>query len=163
MPSAILVQKPREEGERSEAGQGIRIVSVESRIDSISLTKAGGDQKAPGGRPFDFDVDMHESVRTEDTLSVKYAFTFGRPSSGQVCKITGGALVRFSQFKPDRDFYSLGNDISNEIAVEIFRRNYEVVYLLHGAMAMDAPSPWVTQDVSLSSRSQSSDAGSENP
>jgi len=152
MPPAVLVQEPREEPQQPKPGLGIRIVSVESRIVGISLTSAGKKGQTPGTRAFDFDVEMSESARTEDSLSVRYSFTLGRPASAQVCKVSGVAVVRFSQFNPGRDFYTLGNDIASDIALEIFRKNYESVYLLHEALAMDAPSPWITQDVSLSSR-----------
>lgn len=162
MPSAMLVQKPREEAELANDRDGIRIVSVESRIEAISLCAARGNRRASGSGAFDFDVNLSESARTEESLSVRYSFTFGRPSSGQVCKVSGTAAVRFSQFNPSRDFHTLGNDITNEMAIEIFRKNYEAVYLLHEALAMDAPSPWITQEVSLSSRDTVSGAAGGN-
>ncbi|HVB95431.1 MAG TPA: hypothetical protein VND41_02365 [Nitrososphaerales archaeon] len=154
MASAVLVQRPREQAQPADASQGVRILSVESKINSISLTKTDRDVHPLERRPFDFDVDLSESVRTEDTLSVRYSFTFGRPSSGPVCKVSGTALVRFFQFNPTSDFHTLGNDVTNEMAVEIFRKNYEAVYLLHDALSMEAPSPWITQEVSLASRNQ---------
>jgi len=71
--------------------------------------------------------------------------------------------VRFSQFNPSREFHALGDDITNEIAVEIFRKNYEAVYLLHESLGMDAPSPWITQEVSLSLRNSVDGQVSGNP
>jgi hypothetical protein len=163
LSSAVLIQSPKEEAQLAKSALGIRIVSVESRIDGIFISTTGRDSRAFGDRPFDFDVDLSESGRAEDSLSVRYAFTFGRPSCGQVCKMSGKALVRFSQFNPGKDFHTLGNDITNEIAVEIFRKNYEAAYLLHDALSMDAPSPWITQGVSLSSRSQADGHSTDNP
>jgi len=154
MASAVLVQRPREGVQLADDSHEVRIASVESRIVSISLTKVEREARGLESKPFDFDVDLSESARTEDTLSVRYSYTFGRPPSGQVCKVSGTALVRFSQFNPTSDFHTLGNDITSEMAVEIFRKNYENVYLLLDALSMDAPSPWITQDVSLSSRDQ---------
>jgi len=146
MSATIQVQRT------SEQELAVRIVSVESRIDSISLSKSGV-ARGPRAGGFDFDVDLDESSRTKDTLNVKYSFKFGNPSSGETCKVSGQAVLRFSQFNPEADFHTLGNDITNEMAVEIFRSNYESTYLLLDALGMDAPSPWVTQGVSLSSRS----------
>jgi hypothetical protein len=154
LPSTILVQKPGEQAQSAEADLGVRTFSVDSRIDSISVARPVGEAKASVGRPFDFEVDLSECGRTEETLRFRYSFSFGRLTSGQVCKIRGEAVVRFSQLNPGRGFNNLGGDLTNEIAVEIFRRNYESVYLLHGALAMEAPSPWITQDVSLSSRNE---------
>jgi hypothetical protein len=153
MSSQMLLQKPREEARVGKADLGIRIVSVTSTVNKIFLSRPGGDLRASVAKPFEFDVDLNESARTENSLTVRYSFTFGRPLAGQVCKITGKAVVRFSQFNPAKDFHYLGNDITNEIAVEIFRKNFESVYLLHDAMMMEAPSPWITQGVSLSSHS----------
>lgn len=154
MPSALLVQKPREDAELEGTSLGIRILSVESAIEGISLSNSCGAPREVGASQFDFDVDMSESSRTQDSLNVRYAFAFGKASSGQACKVRGTAVVRFSQFNPQGDFHTLGNDISNDMAVEIFRKNYEAVYLLLDAMGMDAPTPWITQDVSLSSRNR---------
>jgi hypothetical protein len=150
MPSAMLVQEPRE-AQLAKAGLGVRIVSIESRVDNISLSATEGRKRVSESRPFDFDVDLSEEARTQDRLSVRYSFTFGKHSSGQVCRVSGKAAVRFSQFNPSRDFHALGDDITNEMAVEIFRKNYEAVYLLHESLGVDAPSPWITQEVSLSS------------
>ena len=71
--------------------------------------------------------------------------------------------MRFSRSGSWRDFQALGDDITNEMAVEIFRKNYEAVYLLHEALGMDAPSPWITQEVSLSSHHGASVANGGNP
>jgi hypothetical protein len=163
MPSAVLLQEPREEAQPARDDLSVRIVSVESTIDSISLSAPGRSNPGSEPRPFDFDVDLSESDRTEDHLSVRYSFTFGRPYSGQVCKVSGKASVRFSGFNPSRDFHALGDDITNEMAVDIFRKDYQAVYLLHEALAMDAPSPWITQEVSLSSRNSVSGASGGNP
>jgi hypothetical protein len=150
----MLVERPKGQALFGATDLGVRIVSVDSRIDNISLTKAPGFTKKHTGREFDFDVDLEEASRTVDSLCVRYTFRFGKPLSGQTCRVSGKAVLRFSRFNPEADFHTLGNDISNEMAVEIFRCNYEWVYLLHEALGMEAPSPWITQDVSVSSRDQ---------
>jgi hypothetical protein len=152
MSSLILAQRPKNRPAPVKPDLEVRIASVESTVTHISLSKKKPDRNASSIRPFDFDVNMSETGRTDDSLSVKYVYSYVNISSGQVCKVGGAAVVRFSQFNPDSDFRFLGNDITNEIAVEIFRKNYESLYLLHDALAMTAPSPWITQDVSLSSR-----------
>lgn len=162
MPSALLLQKPREEVQLPEASLEFGIASVESRVDNISLSLSGG-ARAHGTGPFEFDVELSESGRTLDTLSFRYSYTIGRPSCGQVCKISGKAVVRLSQFNVGRDFQTLGDEMTNHMVVEIFRQNYETAYLLHRSMSMDPPSPWITQDVCLSSRGPAVDAPSDNP
>ena len=149
MTSAVLVKEERREGP-SRASPGVRIISVESRMDSISLSRPERAARAHESRSFDFDVDLSESAWNEDTFRVRYRFRFGVPAYGQVCKVSGTAAVRFSQFNPVQDLQTLGSDVTSEIVVEIFQKNYEAVYLLHEALGVKAPTPWITQDVSLS-------------
>ncbi len=152
MPSQALVQERRTE-EVLLALPGITIV-VDSRIENISLCNTGKCTQEESTRPFDFDVDLTELSRNRDGIRVGFSFSFGRPSSGQACKVAGEAVVRFSRFNLEHGFQYLGDDLANEIAVEIFRRNYELIYLLHESLAMDAPSPWITQNVALSLRTE---------
>ena len=93
---------------------------------------------------------MSESGWRDDNLCVSYTFTFGKKDTGQSCSLSGRARVKFSQFDPGTDLQTLGNDATGEMAVEIFRKTYEMVYLLHDALAVEAPSPWITQQISLS-------------
>jgi hypothetical protein len=143
----------QEQSQRPREGPGVKIVLVESRIDGISLSRLERDARPRDSRPFEFDVELSESSLVEDRFSVRYCFRFGVPASGQICKVSGRATVRFSQFNPVEDLQTLGSDVTNEMVVEIFRKNFETVYLLHEALGMKAPTPWITQDVSLSSRS----------
>lgn len=149
MTTAMLVQE-----EKAKAGPGVQVVSVDSTIDGISLCRPARDARSSEARPFDFDVELSESAWSEDTFSVRYRFRFGVPASGQACKVSGRAVVRFSQYNPVEDLQTLGSDVTNEMVVEIFRKNYEAVYLLHEALGMNPPTPWITHGVSLSSRSQ---------
>lgn len=153
MPSAVLVERPNEQAEEPENGLAIRIVSVESRIDSVSLARAGDDPRRPG-EAFGFDVSMTETGRTKDGLSVKYWFAFGR-ATGQNCRVSGRAAFRFSRLGVHSDLHALGSEIDNDMAVAIFKENYESIYLLHQALGLEAPSPWITQEVSLSARAWS--------
>jgi hypothetical protein len=149
MTTAMLVQE-----ESPKASPGVQILSVESTIDGISLSRLAREARSSEARPFDFDVELSESAWGEDTFSVRYTFRFGVPACGQTCKVSGRAVVRFSQYNPVEDLQTLGSDVTSEMVVEIFRKNYQAVYLLHQALGMKPPTPWITQDVSLSSRSQ---------
>lgn len=147
MSQVLVPSQKQEQAFAPVSTRGIQI--LESRIDSISLSRGSLDASVLRGRPFDFDVQLSEKGRTGNSLRVRYAFSFGRPSAGQVCKIIGEAVVRFAQFDADKDLQYLGTDITNELAVEIFRRNFESTYLLHETMGMQAPSPWITEDLSI--------------
>ena len=148
MPSAVLVHP---DGKARDSGLGVRIVSVETLIDHISLKAPPPAARRPVSGPFDFEVGLSESEERSDGMRVRFSYKFGR-GTGQACSISGMATVRFSNFSPGEDFTTLGPEVTNEMAVEIFRKTYEPIYLLHDALALDAPSPWITQEVSLSSR-----------
>jgi len=137
----MLVQEPQ---------KFARIESVESRVDCLSIVNFGDALSSLGGQ-LEFDVAMSESSRTADSLTVNYVFTIGRPAFGRGCKVTGEAVVRFAGANPDGNFDTVDSD---EMAVEIFRKNYETVYLMHMALGMPTPSPWITEDVSVASRNK---------
>lgn len=143
MPSAVLLQRTR------EAQEEARVVSASPRIDGISIVRSREGSRGAGR--FSFEAEIVETGRSEDGMSVRYNFSFGT-AYGQACTVRGTAEVRFSRFDPSTDFRYLGDDVANEIAVEIFRKDYEAVYLLHETMGAEAPSPWITQEVSLSAR-----------
>jgi hypothetical protein len=160
MVSSLLLQEVRQAEEPAWDKLGVRIVSVEASIDSIVVSRAQERGAHPSENDqFVFDVNLSESNWTEVGLGVKYSFRFGKARIGQECEVSGRALVQFSRFDPTTEFETLGNDIINEIVVDIFRKDYEAVYLLLDALGMEKPSPWITQDISLSSRSLDGDAG----
>ena len=100
MSQVLVPSQKQEQAFAPVSTRGIQI--LESRIDSISLSRGSLDASVLRGRPFDFDVQLSEKGRTGNSLRVRYAFSFGRPSAGQVCKIIGEAVVRFAQFDAER-------------------------------------------------------------
>jgi hypothetical protein len=128
-----------------------KVVLMESSVSKISISGSKG--RMPQAAGFDFDVDLSEVSRNKDVLEVEYCFRFGSKSGGNACEIGGRAKLRIASASGDSDMQSLGPEVTNEIVVGIFRRNYESVYLLHRSLGIDAPSPWITQDVSLARHS----------
>jgi len=136
--------------QRSEELPRSVVLDVETTIENLSLSNIGKESRGPKGR-LDFDVDLNERGRTGDVLRVGYRLSFGRSSAGKVCRISGEAAVRFANLGQDAGLQSLGGEATNDMAVAIFRKNFEAIYLLHDALGVEAPSPWITQDVSVSS------------
>jgi len=128
-----------------------RVILLESSVNKISISGPKGRGTVVPG--FDFDVDLSEVSRSKDALEVEYCFRFGSRSQGNACEIGGKAKLRIVSAGGDSDMQSLGPEVTNEIVVGIFRRNYESVYLLHRSLGVEAPSPWITQDVSLARHS----------
>ncbi|MDG6914955.1 MAG: hypothetical protein JRM86_04100 [Nitrososphaerota archaeon] len=131
---------------------GSFVVGVDTRIQRVSLSRDAAGQGPAREGQFAFDVSMTETGRTRGSLSVSYTLSFGRQSTGQRCRIDGEAVFRLSGADKDSDIHAFGTEIDNEMAVAVFREDFETIYLLHQTLGVQAPSPWVTQDVSLSSR-----------
>lgn len=150
MSSTILVQRAKEEALLAIPQTEDRRVSIETTMDHISLNKPCGSPLGKKAGQFEFDVTLTESIQTAESLKVKYMLMLKRTAIGETCNVSGQAVLRFSGFGRDIELTSLGEEMMNEIAVEIFRKNYETVYLLHDAFGIEAPSPWITQDVFFS-------------
>jgi hypothetical protein len=133
-----------------------RVVLLESSVSKISISGSKG--RMPQVSGFDFDVDLSEVSRTKEILEVEYCFRFGSRSHGNECEIGGRARLRIGSAGGESSMQDLGPGVTNEIVVGIFRRNYESVYLLHRSLGIEAPSPWITQDVSLARHSEGGSA-----
>jgi len=136
--------------QRSEELPRTQVLVVETTIENLSLSNTGKESRGPKGR-LDFDVDLSERGRKGDVLRVGYRLSFGRSAVGKVCRISGEAAVHFANLGPEAGLQNLGGEATNDMAVAIFRKNFEAIYLLHDALGVEAPSPWITEDVSLSS------------
>lgn len=129
--------------------RGHRRITVDSRIDKIAIADARS-RRTARAEPLEFEVELTELNRISDGLKVKYTLKFGRTISGGLCSVSGEAALHFTSFNPEALLDSVGGDITNQIATEIFRKNYETIYLLHRSLGLEPPSPWITHDVSFS-------------
>jgi len=149
--SALLLRRQVQEPEEVDEGTGVRIASVDVEVQRMLVHAGVEGAHGPKGVPFNFDFDLGECGSTKDSLTVRFEFTFGR-ASGQACKVGGKAELRFARLGRGVGHEPLGHGVTNEMAVEIFRACYETIFLLHQSLGLEAPSPWITQQVSLASR-----------
>ncbi len=152
--STVTVQKTDDQNLVVRQDGALRIVNVVTRIDRVSVSSGPETLPRSSAQEFQFDVNMTESRRSKDSIKIEFNFTFGKQSTGQVCRIAGGAAFQFSQSVEDLDFSRLGEELENEMALGIFRSNYDTVYLLHETLGREAPSPWITHNAAISSREQ---------
>jgi len=129
----------------------VRVVSVEAVLRRFCFAR-GNPHSHPFGGEFDFEADMAETGRSADRVQVKFSLSFGKEETGQHCELEGTANFHFTHLDPRFDLEFMGTELQNEMSIQLYRRYYDLVYLVHDTFGVEAPSPWIVQDVSLSSR-----------
>ena len=101
---------------------------------------------------FEFEADMAETGRSDDGVQVRFSLSFGKMVTGQHCELEGRANFHFTHLDPRFDLRLLGTELQNDMAIELYRSYYDVIYLIHDTLGMDIPSPWIVHDVALSTK-----------
>jgi hypothetical protein len=143
--STVLVQGSMRPDPQTATG----IITVESSLHRIVMHKAEDTARHSFESVFGFDVEMTELARGDCSLSLAFVFTFGRKYPGQTCRMEGRAELHFAP-GAGSEMRQFGDEVDTDMAVQIFRNHYETIYLLHDALGIEAPSPWIVKDASVS-------------
>ncbi len=98
---------------------------------------------------YDLNVDIKQVSRNGPELKIRYAI--GIETFPAICRaeIAGFALVNAEMLAKDENLEDLGESVVGDIAVDIYRQNFEPLYLTLSTMGMDSPSPWLVKEVHL--------------
>ena len=98
---------------------------------------------------YDLNVDIKQASRTGAVLKLRYAI--GIETFPVICRaeIGGYALFNAEMMAKDESLEDLGEAVLGDIALEIYRQNFESLYLALATMGMDSPSPWLVKEVRL--------------
>ena len=107
--------------------------------------------KPPAGTKvsYDLNVDIKQAGRKGPDLKIRYSI--GIDTFPAVCRaeIGGFAQVRAEMLAEDENLEDLGEGVLGDIALDIYRQNFEPLYLALSTMGMDSPSPWLVKEVRL--------------
>ena len=100
---------------------------------------------------YDLNVDIKQVGRKGPELKLRYAI--GIETFPAICRaeIAGFAVFNAEMLAQDENLEDLGEGVLGDIALNIFRQNFESLYLALTTMGMDSPSPWLVKEVHLAS------------
>ena len=107
--------------------------------------------KPPEGTKISYDLNVDIKQAGRKGPEVKLRYSIGIDTFPAICRaeIAGSAVVNAEMLAQDENLEDLGEGVLGDIAVDIYRQNFEPLYLALATMGMDSPSPWLVKEVRL--------------
>src|SRR5438309_631030 len=119
-------------------------------LSSIKVTRMSlGFDRILSKVAFDLGADIKEIETTKGRLRLKYTLYVDANPAVERAEIRGDVTITSPAISAVTDLQALGEDKISQIALQIYRRNFEVLYLMLESAGLVAPSPWLIQDVRL--------------
>jgi hypothetical protein len=118
-----------------------------SRIKVSRLTL--GHTKAMPKVSFDLGADIKEIETASGRLRLKYTLFIDSNPAVERAELEGDVTITSPAISKVTDLQALGEDKISAIAMAIYSRNFEALYLTFQSAGLVAPSPWLIQDVHL--------------
>lgn len=98
---------------------------------------------------FDLGADIKELETTKGRLRLKYTLFLDANPAVERAEISGDVTITSPAITAFTDLQALGEDKISDIAMAIYSKNYELLYLTFESAGLVAPSPLLIQDVHL--------------
>jgi hypothetical protein len=98
---------------------------------------------------YDLQADVKQVSRKGPTIKLRY--TIGIETYPMIfrAEIGGVAYANAEMLAKDENLEDLGEGVLGDIALQIYRQNFESLYLALTTLGIAAPSPWLVKDVQL--------------
>ena len=118
-----------------------------TRIKVAKLTF--GHNKAMPKVAFDLGADIKEMETTKGRLRLKYTLYLDANPAVERAELAGEVTITSPTISAVTDLQALGEEKVSEIAMLIYAKNYETLYLTFESAGLIAPSPLLIQDVHI--------------
>ncbi|MDG7007188.1 MAG: hypothetical protein JRN06_02955 [Nitrososphaerota archaeon] len=126
-----------------------QMVKVQARLTKLRASVIA--IKPPEGTRISYDLNVDIKQAGRKGAEVKLRYNIGIETFPAICRaeIAGTAVVNAEMLAQDENLEDLGEGVLGDIAVDIYRQNFEALYLALAAMGMDSPSPWLVKEAHL--------------
>jgi hypothetical protein len=98
---------------------------------------------------FDLGADIKETETAKGRLRLKYTLFIDTNPAVERAELQGEVTITSAAISAVTDLQVLGEEKISEIAMLIYKRNYEIIYLTFESAGLVAPTPWLIQDAHL--------------
>lgn len=122
---------------------------VESHLTRLRTSVVA--MKPVEGTKVTFDLQADVKAVARNGARVKLRFAIGIETFPLIyrAEMGGFAFASLDTLAMDEGLEDLGEGVLSDIILQVFRSNYEPLYLALSTMGVSAPSPWLVQDVHL--------------
>lgn len=98
---------------------------------------------------FDLGADIKEVETTKGRLRLRYTLYLDANPAVERAELSGEVTITSPRITAVTDLQALGEERISDIAMQIYSKNYETLYLTFETAGLVAPSPLLIQDVHL--------------
>jgi hypothetical protein len=98
---------------------------------------------------FDLGADMKELEKSAGRLRLKYTLYIDANPAVERAELEGELTIKNPKITSNTDLQALGEGKISDIAMQIYAKNYETLYLAFESVGLVAPSPLLIQDVHM--------------
>lgn len=98
---------------------------------------------------FDLGADIKELETSKGRLRLKYSLFLDANPAVERAEMEGEVVITSPSITAVTDLQALGEERISDIAMQIYAKNYETLYLTFQSAGLVAPSPWLIQDVHI--------------
>jgi hypothetical protein len=98
---------------------------------------------------FDLGADIKEVETAKGHLRLKYTLYIDANPVVERAELEGEVVISSPAITASTDLQMLGEDKISEIAMQIYAKNYETIYLTFSSVGLTAPPPLLIQDVHM--------------
>lgn len=98
---------------------------------------------------FDLGAEIKEIETAKGRLRLKYTLYLDANPAVERAELSGEVTITSPAISAVTDLQALGEDKISDIAMGIYAKNYEILYLTFQSAGLVAPSPFLIQDVHL--------------
>jgi hypothetical protein len=98
---------------------------------------------------FDLGADIKEIETAKGRLRLKYTLFLDANPAFERAELSGEVTITSPAISAVTDLQALGEDKISDIAMGIYAKNYEILYLTFQSAGLVAPSPFLIKDVHM--------------
>ena len=98
---------------------------------------------------FDLQADIKTVSRDGTRIKIRYVLDLDTYPLIYRAQIGGFATANAEILAKDENLEDLGGAILSDVALQVYRANYEALYLALSTQGLEPPSPWLVKDVHL--------------
>ena len=136
--------------DKGEAPFELDITDFNCTLSRIKVSKLTlGHNKAMPKVSFDLGADIKEIETGNGRLRLRYTLFVDANPAVERAELEGEVTITSPRITRVTDLQALGEDKISAIAMQIYQKNFEMLYLTFESAGLVAPSPWLIQDVHL--------------
>lgn len=134
----------------SQNGLQLDLSDIQCSLTKIKVSRLtfGHSTKMPKVA-FDLGADIKEVETAKGRLRLKYTLYLDANPAVQRAELSGEVIITSPAISAVTDLQALGEDKISEIAMQIYAKSYEILYLTFESAGLVAPSPLLIKDVHI--------------